>query len=95
MCIRDSVRIVTLLVMWPQGEDEDLRTAVVEFQAFRGVQNEYVIKEFAAVDLTTRCFTVAFFAPPYELSRLTAKTIRTNEWLERRYHLLGWDVEDG
>ena len=75
----------------PGAEDEDVRTAVVEFQAFRGVQNEYVVKEFAAVDLSTRCFTVAFFAPPYELSRLTEKTIRTNEWLERRYHRLRWD----
>ena len=49
------------------------------------------VKEFAAVDLSTRCFTVAFFAPPYEMSRLNDKTIRTNEWMERRYHRLRWD----
>ena len=36
--------------MSPQGEHEDVRTVVVEFQAFRGVQNEYVVKNFAAVD---------------------------------------------
>lgn len=47
--------------------------AVVEFQAFRGVHNEYVIKEFAVVDLATDRFVLASFAPPFGRGRLQPK----------------------
>ena len=65
--------------------------AVVELQAFRGERNEYLVKEFAAVDINTNCSVVILFAPPYDRERLCLKTQRTNEWLQRHYHRLRWD----
>lgn len=67
------------------------KCAVVEFQAFRGERNEYIVKEFAIVDIKTYCSIVIQFAPPYEHSRLPVKTQKTNEWLQRHYHRLSWD----
>lgn len=65
--------------------------AVVEFQAFRGERNVYVVKEFAVVDIKTNCSVVILFAPPYDHTRLPVKTQKTNEWLRTRYHHLRWD----
>lgn len=66
-------------------------SAVIDFQAFRGLRNEYIVKELAALDLSTGCFTVAFFPPQCELHELDIKTIRTIEWLETSYHHLKWN----
>ena len=65
--------------------------AVVEFQALRGLRNDYIIKELAVVDLSTQCFNVTFFAPPYEKSRLDENIVRSNEWSTRHYHRLRWN----
>ncbi|MGP1917392.1 MAG: hypothetical protein ACTS6P_02225, partial [Candidatus Hodgkinia cicadicola] len=65
--------------------------AVVEFQAFRGDRNEYLIKEFAAVDVNTNFSVVLLFASPYNHSRLSTKTQRSNDWLQTHYHRLRWD----
>ena len=65
--------------------------AVVEFQAFRGERNEYIVKEFAAVALNTNWYVVILFAPPYEHTSLPMKTQQSNNWLQRHYHRLRWD----
>lgn len=65
--------------------------AVVEFQAFRGEHNEYVLKEFTAVDLTTDRFVLVLFAPPYDSARLPSNIQKSNEWLVKHYHRLRWN----
>lgn len=66
-------------------------TVVVDFEAFRGVKNQYLIKEFVAVDLTTGCFIIVLFAPPYERARLHLKIRKINHWLETQHHRIRWN----
>ena len=67
------------------------RTVIAEFEAFRGDKNEYVIKEFVAVDITTGRFVIVLFAPPYERARLHLKFQKINDWLETHYHRIRWN----
>lgn len=64
---------------------------VVEFQAFRGVHNEFILKEIAAVDVSTGRFVVVLFAPPCERVRLHPKIQKTNDWLMKHYHRIHWN----
>lgn len=70
---------------------DDNSAVVLEFQAFRGVRNEYIVKELAAVDIRTGRYVVCLFAPPYERIQLHPNIRKTNSWLEKHYFLLGWN----
>lgn len=65
---------------------------VVDFQAFRGARNEFILKELAAIDVRTGRYDLVLFAPPYEKTQLHPKQIKTNDWLERHYHRIQWNA---
>lgn len=67
------------------------KACVVEFQAFRGVNNVYLIKEFVAVDITTRRYVIVLFAPPYDRLHLHPKIQKINTWIENHHHRIRWN----
>ena len=62
---------------------DDIRAVVLEFQAFRGVRNEYIAKELAAVDIRTGRYVFCLFTPPYERIQLHPNIRKTNSWLKK------------
>lgn len=69
----------------------DESIGIIEFQAFRGNGNEYIIKELVFLDLHSRIFHYFLFKSPYSFSKLTKKNARTNLWLTRNYHFISWN----
>lgn len=65
--------------------------SIIEFQAFRGCDNEFIVKELVILDLATGVQNYFLFKPPYKTSRLNRKAIKTNKWCSRNYHYISWD----
>lgn len=63
---------------------------VVEFEAFRDNNKQFVIKELAIADIEHGLSRVVLFAPPYERTRLNTKLERTADWVERHLHGISW-----
>lgn len=64
--------------------------AVVDFEAFRGVAGEFVIKELAIVDLDHGLCRYVLFKSPYRRQRLNKKYRRVATWLEQHLHGISW-----
>lgn len=63
---------------------------IVEFQAFIGNNNEFIIKELTFVDLVRGTTYYFLFKQPFPFSTLTKKAKTTNRWLMNNYHYIGW-----
>lgn len=68
------------------------KDCVIEFQGFRGNDDEFIVKELVIADVDT-CFVVGYFLfkPPYTFSQLTKKAATTNRWLTSYFHYISWD----
>lgn len=71
-------------------EEIQEKPCVVEFQAFRGNKNEYIIKELVFLDLNTGIVFPFLFEPPFAFNNLNSKTKRTNKWTTRYFHSIDW-----
>lgn len=63
--------------------------AVVEFQAFKDNDDNFIIKELAIVGGSLECQIL--FKPPYGFHHLNSKAQKTNRWLSRNHHGLRWE----
>ena len=62
---------------------------IVDLQGFKKPINEFVLKEFAVIEVGTDDATQPInllFEPICEWNALLAKYKRVNSWLERNYH---------
>lgn len=66
------------------------RSCVIEFQAFRGNTNEFIIKELVILDLQTGVTNYFLFKPPFSFAYLQRKPARTNNWLTNYFHHISW-----
>ncbi len=75
----------------PKVEIYGDKSAIIEFQAFKGNENEFIIKELVILDLKTNIPNYFLFKPPFSFSHLNRKQKKTNNWCTRRHHLITWD----
>lgn len=66
-------------------------SAIVEFQAFRGNDGKFIIKELVILNLSTGVQDYFLFKPPFHFSNLIDKAIKTNSWCTRNHHHISWD----
>lgn len=66
------------------------KQCIIEFQAFRGDANEFIIKELVILDLMTSVVYYFLFKPPFPFSSLHGKALRTNRWLMNYFHHISW-----
>ena len=67
------------------------KSGVIEFQAFRGNNDRYIVKELVILDLQTCVIYNFLFKPPFTFNNLNSKSKRTNNWLTRNLHHIGWN----
>ena len=65
---------------------------VVDLQGFTKPINEFVLKEFAALEVSNSNNTpvIILFEPPGDWNILPAEYKVTNSWLQRNYHGIPW-----
>lgn len=76
------------------GSDNDVtpyKKCAVEIQAFRNNQDRFIIKELVFLDLSTHVLNYFLFKPPFPFKLLNSKSARTNVWLAKNLHYIGWD----
>lgn len=66
------------------------RSCIIEFQAFRGNNDEYIVKELVILDLLTYVIYPFLFKPPFSFNKLNSKSKRTNKWIIKNFHHIGW-----
>jgi hypothetical protein len=71
-------------------EEIDIKPCVVEFQAFRGNDDRFIIKELVILDLLTSIVYQFTFKPPFPFNCLTTKAKITNKWLTKYFHHIEW-----
>ena len=71
-------------------EEIDVKPCVVEFQAFRGNDDRFIIKELVILDLLTSIVYQFTFKAPFSFNCLTTKAKITNKWLTKYFHHIGW-----
>lgn len=67
------------------------KQCIIEFQAFIGNSNEYILKELVIMDLDTNVVNYFLFKPPHSIKKLSFKAIKTNKWLTKNYHHINWN----
>lgn len=67
------------------------RSGIVDFQAFRGTKDEYIVKELVILDLKTYAIYPFLFKPPFPFNKLNSKCKRTNNWMVRYFHNIKWN----
>lgn len=68
----------------------DNKPCVIEFQAFRGNNNRFIIKELVILDLLSFVAYPFLFEAPYSFNKLNAKAKATNKWITRHFHHIQW-----
>jgi hypothetical protein len=63
----------------------------IEFQAFRGNNDEFIIKELVILDLLTGVNYSFMFKPPFAFRKLNSKAKTTNRWLTKNFHCISWN----
>lgn len=64
---------------------------VIDFQAFKQLNNEFIIKELTIQDLNDETSVKTYlFKPPFSWNSLSKEMKVQNKWLERHYHCLNW-----
>lgn len=66
-------------------------SCIIEFQAFRGNLNEFIVKELFMYDINTNTSKYFLFKAPYRFSKLTNKFFRVNNWLINHFHKITWN----
>src|SRR3978361_1835884 len=61
---------------------------VIDFQAFKSSNNEFIVKEVASFNGTQSLHCI--FLPPYEFHELSADCQRQARWLTDKHHHLNW-----
>ena len=67
------------------------KSCIIEFQAFVGNRNEFIVKELVITDLNTNIMCYFLFKPPFSFKKLSGKAARTNKWLMKNYHHISWN----
>lgn len=65
-------------------------SCVIEFQAFRGNDNKYIVKELVILDIKSGVSNYFLFKPPFPFHNLNEKYARTNKWLSKYFHHISW-----
>lgn len=66
------------------------KRCIIEFQAFRGNDDKFIIKELVILDLLTFIAHPFTFEAPFSFNTLTAKAKKTNKWLSKHFHHIKW-----
>lgn len=66
------------------------KPCIIEFQAFRGNENEFIIKELVILDLLKGVIYSFLFKPPHSFKKLSSKAKVTNNWLSKHFHYISW-----
>lgn len=65
-------------------------SCVIEFQAFRGNDNKYIVKELVILDVKSGVTNYFLFKPPFPFHNLNKTSARTNSWLSKYFHHIPW-----
>lgn len=71
----------------------------VDIQGFRGVFNEFIVKELACIHVNTcvngyQGLECILFTPPYAWDALPKKSKNINSWLTDHFHGISWEAGD-
>lgn len=67
-----------------------IKPCVIEFQAFRGNNDKFIIKELVILDLLTFVVHPFTFEAPFSFNKLNSKAKTTNKWLTKHFHHIKW-----
>jgi hypothetical protein len=67
------------------------KSCIIEFQAFRGNNKRYIIKELVILDLQTYVIYPFMFKPPVSFNKLNLKAKITNRWIAKNFHHIEWN----
>lgn len=65
-----------------------MKAVVIDFQAFKSNNNEFILKELASYNGTQSLHCV--FQPPFEFHKLSIDSQKQANWLANRHHHLNW-----
>lgn len=63
---------------------------IVDFQAFKNANNEFIVKELAILSTDEQIYELHLFQPPFSFSQLPPHLQKQVIWLEKQYHGLTW-----
>jgi hypothetical protein len=63
---------------------------ILDFQGFKNVQNEFIVKELAIVSTDGQFYELQLFQPPCDFNELPQHLQKQVVWLEKQYHGLYW-----
>lgn|SRR5204862_423958 len=66
------------------------KPCIIEFQAFRGNNDRFIIKELVILDLLTQIANSFLFEAPCSVRELTTKAKITNRWITNHFHHINW-----
>lgn len=72
---------------------------IIDIQGFRGVFDEFLIKESACIQVNTysneyQGLQCVLFEPPYKWDALSKKSKNINSWLIEHFHGILWESGD-
>ena len=67
------------------------KQCIIEFQAFRGNKDEFIVKELVIFDMSTHLPYYFLFKCPYPYSLCNTKSSKCNNWLTKHCHKLDWN----
>lgn len=68
----------------------EVKPCVIEFQAFRGNNDRFIVKELVILDMLTQVAYPFLFEAPCSIRELTAKAKITNRWMTNYFHHIHW-----
>lgn len=66
-------------------------TVIIDIQGFRGVENEFIFKEIAALTVDCETFYTFLLSPPTEINKLPEAIKDQNSWLTNNHHGLEYN----
>lgn len=63
---------------------------ILDFQGFKSVANDFIVKELAIVSTDGQFYELQLFQPPCDFNELPQHLQKQVVWLEKRYHGLYW-----
>lgn len=66
-------------------------TCIIEFQAFRGNADEFIVKELVVLDVVKYIMYTFLFKPPHSFNKLDTKAKITNKWMSKHLHRIKWN----
>lgn len=82
--------VSTPMYRWEQISNMEESSCVIEFQAFRGNNDEFVVKELVILDVQSGVTNYFLFKQPFPFFNLTTKNAKTNKWLSKYFHHISW-----